>query len=166
MIFKSIRIKECMFERSIDFSDKVNLIFSKKNSRGKTTLLRFLLYSLGYNIPNTKKFKFTNCEVETVIYSEISGEISLFRASKDFLDVTIDGYKKTFILPDQQDELHKAIYGTDNKDILNNLLGAFYVDQEKGWTLLNRGIEIGSIRFNIEELIRGLSGRDCSELIK
>ena len=35
-----------------------------------------------------------------------------------------------------------------------------------GWTLLNRGIVIGSIRFNIEELIRGLSGRDCSELIK
>lgn len=166
MIFKSVRIKEGMFERNIDFTDKVNLIFSKKNSRGKTTLLRFLLYSLGYNIPNTKKFKFTNCEVETVIYSEISGEISLFRASKDFLDVTIDGYKKTFILPDQQDELHKAIYGTDNKDILNNLLGAFYVDQEKGWTLLNRGIAIGSIRFNIEELIRGLSGRDCSELIK
>ncbi len=40
------------------------------------------------------------------------------------------------------------------------------MDQEKGWTLLNRGIVIGSIRFNIEELIRGLSGRDCSELIK
>ena len=42
MIFKSIRIKEGMFERNIDFSDKVNLIFSKKNSRGKTTLLRML----------------------------------------------------------------------------------------------------------------------------
>lgn len=166
MIFKSIRIKEGMFERNIDFSDKVNLIFSKKNSRGKTTLLRFLLYSLGYNIPNTKKFKFTNCEVETVIDSEISGEISLLRVSKDFLDVTIDGNKQTFILPDQQAELHRMIYGTDSKDVLNNLLGAFYVDQEKGWTLLNRGIAIGSIRFNIEELIRGLSGRDCSDLIR
>lgn len=166
MIFKSIRIKEGMFERNIDFSNEVNLIFSKKNSRGKTTLLRFLLYSLGYNIPNTKKFKFTNCEVETVIESEISGEISLLRVSKDFLDVTIDGNKQTFILPDQQDELHKIIYGTANKDVLNNLLGAFYVDQEKGWTLLNRGIAIGSIRFNIEELIRGLSGRDCSALIR
>lgn len=166
MIFKSIRIKEGMVERSVDFSDKVNLVFSKKNSRGKTTLLRFLLYSLGYNIPNTKKFKFTNCEVETVIESENSGEISLLRVSKDFLDVTIDGDKQTFILPDQQDELHKIIYGTDNKDVLNNILGAFYVDQEKGWTLLNRGIVIGSIRFNIEELIRGLSGRDCSDLIK
>lgn len=166
MIFKSIRIKEGMFERSIDFSNNVNLIFSKKNSRGKTTLLRFLLYSLGYNIPNTKKFKFTNCEVETVIENEISGTITLLRVSKDFLDITINGNKQTFILPDQQNELHKIIYGTDNKEVLNNLLGAFYVDQEKGWTLLNRGIAIGSIRFNIEELIRGLSGRDCGDLIR
>lgn len=31
--------------------------------------------------------------------------------------------------------------------------------------MLNRGIVIGSIHFNIEELIRGLSGTDCSELI-
>lgn len=166
MIFKSIRIKEGMFERTIDFSDNVNLIFSQKNSCGKTTLLRFLLYSLGYNIPNTKKFKFTNCEVESIIESEFSGTITILRSSKDFLDITINGNKQTYIIPEQQAEVHKMLYGTDNNDILNNLLGAFYVDQEKGWTLLNRGIAIGSIRFNIEELIRGLSGRDCSELIK
>ena len=42
----------------------------------------------------------------------------------------------------------------------------FYFDQEKGWTLLNRGVVIGSIRFNIEELIRGIADIDCSELIK
>ena len=40
------------------------------------------------------------------------------------------------------------------------------MDQEKGWTLLNRGVAIGSIHFNIEELIRGLSGRDCTVLIQ
>ncbi len=51
-------------------------------------------------------------------------------------------------------------------DVLNNILGAFYADQEKGWTLLNRGTAIGSIRFNIEELVRGLSGCDCSDLIR
>lgn len=160
MIFKSIRIKEGLFERNIVFSNKVNMIFSKKNSRGKTTLLRFLLYSLGYNIPNTKKFKFSNCEVETNIESETVGSVVLFRTDKDFVDVVIDGNKQTYILPEQQDELHEKIFGTANKDVLNNLLGAFYADQEKGWTLLNRGTVIGSIRFNIEELIRGLSGRD------
>ena len=70
------------------------------------------------------------------------------------------------MLPDQMDELHRVIYGTDNAEILDNLLGAYYVDQEKGWTLLNRGTVIGSIHFNIEELIRGISGRDCSKLLR
>lgn len=36
------------------------------------------------------------------------------------------------------------------------------MDQEKGWTLLNRGKVIGSIGFNIEALVRGLAEKDCS----
>lgn len=165
MIIRSIHVKEGFSERTIDFSDKVNLIHSDKNSKGKTTLLRFLLYSLGYNIPNTKKIKFDRCEVNTNLICEPSGDMSLFRYSNDFIIVTINGCNTTFILPDQINDLHKLIYGTDNEDILSNMLGSFYVDQEKGWTLLNRGIAIGSIHFNIEGLIRGLSGRDCSTLI-
>ena len=74
--------------------------------------------------------------------------------------------KKTLILPNQQNELHKLIFNTSNIDILNNLLGSFYVDQEKGWTLLNRGKVIGENRFNIESLIRGLSEIDCDDLIE
>ena len=34
------------------------------------------------------------------------------------------------------------------------------------WSLFNRGIVIGSIRFNILDLIRGISGSDCSVLIQ
>ena len=77
-----------------------------------------------------------------------------------------NGEKKTYILPDQLHELHGIIFRTENQNILDNILGAIYADQEKGWTLLNRGTAIGSIRFNIEELIRGLSGCDCSDLIR
>ena len=58
MIFRSIHIKEGLAERLVDFTSGVNLIHSEKNSRGKTTLLRFMLYALGYNIPNTRKIKF------------------------------------------------------------------------------------------------------------
>lgn len=166
MNFKSIRIKEGMAERTFDFSDGVNLIHSNENSCGKTTLLRFMLYSLGYNIPSTRKIKFNRCEVEAKIECEINGELSLLRYSDDFIEATIKSEKHTFILPAQLNELHQQIFDTDNADILGNLLGAFYTDQEKGWTLLNRGVVIGSIHFNIEELIRGLSGRDCSDLIR
>lgn len=166
MIFKSIYLKEGFFERKITFSESVNLIHSVENSCGKTTLLRFMLYALGYNIPNTRKIKFGRCEVELVIECETVGSISLQRYSGIAIEVIIENRKRTFVLPEQQNDLHKIIFGTGNVDILENLLGAFYVDQEKGWTLLNRGVVIGSIHFKIEELIRGLAGCDCSGLIR
>lgn len=167
MRFEFIRLKEGLFERVITFSEGVNLIHSAKNSCGKTTLLRFMLYALGYNVPNTRKIKFDKCEVELVITCENVGNISLLRYNNSTIVATMnDNIKSTFVLPEQQNDLHKIIFGTENTDILENLLGAFYVDQEKGWTLLNRGIVIGSIHFNIEELIRGLAGCDCSELIR
>ena len=166
MIFQSIRIKEGLVERSFCFTKGANLIFSHENSKGKTTLLRFMLYSLGYNIPNTRKIKFDRCEVVSQILADSVGELILSRYSNDFIEATVSGEKRTYILPDQLYDLHKIIFGTENVDVLNNILGAFYADQEKGWTLLNRGTAIGSIRFNIEELVRGLSGCDCSDLIR
>lgn len=166
MIIKSIRLKEGFFERKIIFTNLVNLIHSNKNSCGKTTLLRFLLYALGYNVPSTRKIKFKNCEVELALESDSIGKVTFFRYNDAFVEVIINNEKHTFVLPEQQNDLHKIIFGTENLDIINNLLGAFYIDQEKGWTLLNRGVVIGSIHFNIEELIRGLSGFDCTELIQ
>lgn len=166
MIFKSIRIKEGFVERTFEFTNGVNLIFSKENSKGKTTLLRFMLYSLGYNIPNTRRIKFDRCEVVSRIWVDTVGEMILSRYSNDFIEATVAGNKKTYVLPDQLHDLQKIIFGTENADVLDNILGAIYADQEKGWTLLNRGTAIGSIRFNIEELIRGLSGCDCSDLIR
>ena len=165
MIFRSIRISEGLFSRTFEFSSGVNLIHSKQNSKGKTTLLRFLLYSIGYSIPNTRRIKFERCEVEAIIQSEYQGDILLQRNANNHIIATVNGERMTYVLPDQLQDLHSMIFGTGNPDILANLLGAFYVDQEKGWTLLNRGVAIGSIHFNIEELIRGLSGRDCNELI-
>lgn len=166
MIIQSIRIKEGFAERTFNFTDGVNLVFSKENSKGKTTLLRFLLYSLGYNVPNTRKIRFDHCEVVSRVLVDNVGELTLSRYSNDFIEATVADEKKTYILPDQLHELHKILFRTENADVLNNILGAIYTDQEKGWTLLNRGTVIGSIRFNIEELIRGLSGCDCSDLIR
>ena len=155
-----------MVERTITFSEGVNLVFSRENSKGKTTLLRFMLYSLGYNIPSTRKMKFEQCEVITKIHCDRLGDIVLSRFNGTILEMEYNGEKTTYILPDQLHDIQRIIFGTDRTDVLDNILGAIYADQEKGWTLLNRGTAIGSIRFNIEELIRGLSGCDCSELIR
>ena len=166
MIFKSIYLKEGLYKRRIDFSKGVNLIHSDKNSKGKTTLLRFMLYALGYNIPNTKKIKFNQCEVELIVENEKKEEIKLVRSNLPIIQIEKNKKKKVYVIPEQQDELQEMVFGIENKDIISNLLGVYYIDQEKGWTLLNRGIVIGSIHFNIEELIRGLSGINCTDLIE
>ena len=166
MIFKSIYLKEGLFKRRIDFSKGVNLIHSDKNSKGKTTLLRFMLYALGYNIPNTKKIKFNQCEIELIVENEKKEEIKLVRNNLPIIQIEKNKKKKVYVIPEQQDELQEMVFGIENKDTISNLLGVYYIDQEKGWTLLNRGIVIGSIHFNIEELIRGLSGINCTDLIE
>lgn len=68
MKFDYIKIKEGMYERYIEFDEHNNLIFSEENSQGKTTLLRLMVYSLGYRIPDTKSIKFANCLVESKVH--------------------------------------------------------------------------------------------------
>ncbi|MGI5984777.1 MAG: hypothetical protein GXY01_02025 [Clostridiales bacterium] len=164
MIIKSIKITEGMFQRNIDFACQSNLIFSKDNSSGKTTLLRLLLFSLGYTVPSTKNIQFEKCETETTIQTE-SELLTVFRHN-DYLEVKNLGSseKQYYVLPSEFLDFQVRLFETDNMDILNNILGAFYIDQEKGWTLLNRGTVIGKIHFNIEQLVRGLSDRSCAQL--
>ena len=165
MRFDYIKITEGMYQRTIEFSDKNNLIFSKENSQGKTTLLRLMMYSLGYKIPNTKSIKFDDCHVESKVFvKDHSYIISRQGCYLEIIDQ--NGNVKEFVLQDEQNQLQKYLFDIDNVDVLHNLLGCFYVDQEKGWTLLNRGVVIGSNRFNVEELLRGFVNRDCQELNK
>ena len=165
MIFHSLKITEGMFEKTIHLEDKSNLIYSKKNSTGKTTLIRFFLYSLGYPIPSTKNIRFEKCITEAIITCAM-GKIVILR-NGEYLEIRLeDGSKEYFVLPTDQNAFHAKMFGVQNNDLLNNILGTFYVDQEKGWTLLNRGIIIGKIRFNIEQLVRGLSDRSCDDLTK
>ena len=165
MLIKSIYIRDGLFERNISFGTNANLIFSEKNSCGKTTLVRFILYALGYSIPSTKKIKFEKCFVKIQIILDNDKSIFLTRENTSTISWTCDNEETIYVLPEQSDELHSKIFNTNSEEILNNLLGSFYFDQEKGWTLLNRGVVIGSIHFNIDELVRGISGKDCSGLI-
>lgn len=156
-------LREGLFERNIEWSSQVNLVHSKKNTCGKTTLMRALLYSLGYPVPNTKKIKFEKCIIITEIENQ-SGSVCV-RREGNYLRVNHDDTENVYILPVEQKEFHEFLWGTDNQELLDNIIGACYIDQEKGWTLLNRGKVIGNIRYNIEQLVRALSGRDCNELL-
>ena len=82
MIINSIHIEENGVKRFITFSDRNNLIHSYANSKGKTTLLRLMLYSIGYSVPNTKHIKFENCKVESQITLDNGEVLLLYRESK------------------------------------------------------------------------------------
>ena len=157
-------IRQGIIEKRFDFSNRNTLIFSKKNSSGKTTLLRAILYSLGFKIPGTKLFSIEKYEYETVVITDSGRRILLLRKYSDYIVRKEGDDIQTYCLPDQLGQLHALLFNTEDENILNNILGSFYLDQEKGWTLLNRGVVIGSIHFNLEEFIQGLSGRDCSDL--
>ena len=121
MKFDYIKIKEGMYERYIEFDEHNNLIFSEENSQGKTTLLRLMVYSLGYRIPDTKSIKFANCLVESKVHI-VDNYFILIRQGDFFQVVNQQGEKSEFVLQDEQDELHKILFGLDNLDILHNLL--------------------------------------------
>lgn len=91
---------------------------------------------------------------ETVQVKRVGGTVEVLNGDNEGL----------YFLPAEQNKLHQVIFGIENDVVLENLLGAFYCDQEKGWTLLNRGKAIGRNKFNLEDLILGLSGRSCCEI--
>lgn len=163
MILKKIILRNGLLEKEFIFSEKTNLIYSTKNSCGKTTFIRSILYTLGYGIPSTKGLPFKKMEFELVVESK-NIEYKLIRRH-DYLSVMNAEVERNYTLPVDLYDIQSLLFGTNNADILDSILGAFYVDQEKGWTMLNRGKAIGSIHFSIEQLVIGISGRDASALI-
>ena len=162
MIIQSLTITEGKKTKTYKFSPHANLVHSDDNTVGKTTLLRLMLYALGYQIPNTKNMKFEKCITQVVLTS--NGKTFHIKRENEYLLVDDETSTEYYILPTELNQFHAVVFGTDNNDVLNNLLGTFYMDQEKGWTLLNRGKVIGSISFSIEKLILCLSERDYQKL--
>lgn len=153
-----------LLESDVTFAfDNCNLIHSEKNAMGKTSLLRLLLYSLGYEVPATKGLKnFSN--ITTIV--EIENDNGKYKIVRRFRHVALTHNREEadFILPQDIVKLQSILFGVDNKQLLDNLLGAYYIDQDKGWTLLNRGKAIGNIHFNVEDFLSGISGANVSEL--
>ena len=164
MKFLEFTLKEGLFVKKVQFSDIANIIYSQKNTAGKTTFLRAMFYALGYPIPSTKGIKFDGMEFWITVASGVK-QYKIYRHSS-YLSIDDGNEQIDYSLPTDFSEIMTLLTGCDNKDILDNLLGASYMDQEKGWTLLNRGKVIGNISFNIEALVRGLGGKECVDEIQ
>lgn len=165
MKIRSLKIEKNMLleeDTTFVFGDR-NLIHSDKNAKGKTSLLRLLLYSLGYEVPSTKGLRNFN-NITTVL--EIENGANLYSITRRFRHIVV-AYEQeeiNYVLPQDSTKLQELIFSIKDKQLLDNLLGAYYIDQDKGWTLLNRGKAIGNIRFNIEDFLSGVIGANADEL--
>lgn len=129
---------------------------------GKSTLLRLLFYSMGYPVPSTKGILFSKVICVLKISTE-QGDMEIKRDNYD-VELILNDNVYYFSLPSDLEELHTIIFGTSNKSVVSNIIGSIYLDQEKGWTLLNKGIVIGRINFNLSQLVAGLANRDIKDL--
>jgi len=147
------------------FSANSNLIYSKKNTRGKSTYLRLLFHSLGFQVPAMKGLDYADVEVEIDI--SVKGKNYIIQRDSYLLKCTNTATSEIFFfhLPSEHVSFLSFILEYENIKVLKNILGIIYVDQEKGWTLLNRGKVIGSVQFSIEELIAGLNNINCDDLL-
>lgn len=161
MKIKSLHLRDGISQKLYPFDD-VTVIVSQHNKAGKTTLLRCILYALGYPIPSMRGMHFERMEFSLSAILGNGSEISLNR-NGSVLELLSDGETKRFSLPVDQNALHKIVFGIDGETVLDNLLGTWYLDQDKGWTLLNRGKVIGNVHFTIEDFLRGLTGRPCTQ---
>ncbi len=163
MVINYLEIINGFENKTFNFKNGFNEIYSLENSKGKTTLLRILLHSMGYQVPATVGFK---------TFDKIITKLSITNNKKKFIiercgpnvQLNIGEQQLNYILPLQENELHAMIYGINDALILDNILATFYIDQDKGWALLNRGKIVGNNRFNIEDFITGLSEKDVSQI--
>lgn len=160
MKFKLLKVINGYESKLFEFGEKTE-IHSDINSVGKSTLLRLLFYAMGYPIPSTKKIRFSKLQTKLVLETE--KEIILSRRDNDIL-LEIEGVTENLELPRDLYYILGKVFETNNINVLESLLGCIYLDQDKGWTLLNRGTVIGGIKFKVETLIEGISEKDIANL--
>ena len=156
-----IYLKEGILERKIIFSEH-QLIYSKENSQGKTTLMRLILHSLGFSVPNTANANFDN--FTTIISLESDDNELILERNGIHMELIDKNQKLNFTLPEEILNLHTAVFNIGEINLLENLLGAIYVDQTKGLVVLNRGEVIGNNTFTVEKFIAGLQNNNIDRL--
>ena len=98
MKIKKVIIQWKDAKREFIFDDKINLIYSKDNSKGKTTLLRAILYGFGYNIPATDGIKTFDDFYILIEYTKNSQVYKIERHG-DIIYFCIKDEKITYVMP-------------------------------------------------------------------
>lgn len=159
----SIRIKRGFSAATFAFSPKTTLVYSDKNSTGKSTLMRALVYALGEDVPGTTHFDFSDHEFKLDLVAGDNQPLRILRQTGKATVLRKEANPRLFSLPSELPLLRQEIYGIQNERVLDNLLAAWFIEQDSGWLTLNRGHLVGTkLPFSLKSFVAGLSERDLS----
>ena len=138
----------------------VTTIFSQNNSTGKTTLLKSFLYAFGFDVQNTADIDYSIYTHQLVI--EFQNNILKISRIGNSLLVNED----EFDLPFERKKAHIRLFGTENSEILENILGALFIDQDYGWSIIGSGTFAGANKYSLSSLLNGLDDYNDNGLKK
>lgn len=158
--------------KSYLFNEKINLVFSNgNNTKGKTSLLRFIIWGLGFNISLTKNFKSAYSETEIIIEDSPVSKVN--RKGYNVRIFYRDASEKTFSVFDDRLEIEKNIFGRVPQILRDQIIGYFYFDQDNGYRPWNRGEVIQKLdsksniyKIDIDALVAYFSGINYEKFLE
>lgn len=155
-------IKQIEYDGGLDYKGKIifdrkSIISSKYNKKGKSTLLRVILYALGFEVVRTNGIANLDLKTNIKILTDDLEEIQIFRNNeKVILEESSSDRKRELHLPEDQEVLQSTFFDFNNGKLLENFLGTFYFEQGRGYSLINNGVVTPKNRFNLKELVTQL----------
>lgn len=154
-------IKKLIYDGGVNYNgeisfDRKNFIISKDNKAGKSTLLRVLLYALGFEIIMTNGIADLSLQTKVIVDNNHDNELYIKRIGNLVEYKSKKEKKQTFELPEARTKLLAKIFEFTNVDLVSNLLGAFYFEQGRGYSLINHGVVTPKNNFDLKSLINQL----------
>lgn len=134
--------------------------FSNENSTGKTTLLKSILYCLGFEIQSTPGVNFD----DYLFRIKLINNGNVYHIERKNTTFSINGQQ--FDLPVERHLAHSVLFNTPNTDILDNILATFFFDQDYGWTIIGYGNFSSIGTYNLASLLDALNDFDDDGLKK
>ena len=69
-------------------------------------------------------------------------------------------------MPRDSNEVLKELFQINNNQLIECVLGSMYIDQDRGWSLLNRGKVLGRNSFDIDKFISSFSNDQFYSLVE
>lgn len=167
-------------KKEYTFNQKNLIVSSGTNTQGKTTLMRFIVWALGFEVDLTSSFSEQNLLQTKILISNSDTQFVINRrgdavSKLNVVDEAVeldalnnDEFVKIGNVSDKDMSIYETVYGITNYPaVLKQILGLHYIDQDQGWSVYNSGIVVKKysdkrtgIRIDFKSLIASIEGHE------